>query len=167
MEFRPCLLVGLSLCGLILAALSGVAFADDSRDRTQFGHDITVGPQEEVVEVTCFGCNVRIRGKVKTDVTTFGGNVVVEDQGEIGSDTTAFGGNVRLEKGAEVNAVTVFGGRLQRDPEASVEGDVTTFTGSVWLFLIFGLPFVILGAFTALVVWLVRRTTRPAMPLAA
>lgn len=167
MEFRPCLLVRLSLCGLILAALSGVAFADEPRDRTQFGHDIMVGPQEEVLEVTCFGCNVRIRGTVKTDVTTFGGNVVVEDQGEIGSDTTAFGGNVRLEKGAQVKAVTVFGGRLQRDPEASVEGDVTTFSGTIWLFLIFGLPFVVLGAFVALIVWLVRRLTRPAMPLAA
>jgi len=166
-EFRPCLLVRLSLCALILAALSGVAFADEPRDRTQFGHDITVGPQEEVTEVTCFGCNVRIRGKVKTDVTTFGGSILVEDQGEIGSDTTAFGGNVRLERGAEVNAVTVFGGRLQRDQEASVEGDVTTFTGTPWLFLIFGLPFVVLGAFVALIVWLVRRLTRPAMPLPA
>lgn len=166
MEFLPSLL-RLSICSSILATLSVVALADQPRDRTQFGHDITVGPQEEVLEVTCFGCNVRIRGKVKTDVTTFGGNVVVEDQGEIGSDTTVFGGNVRLEKGAQVNAVTVFGGRLQRDPEASVDGDVTTFTGMVWLFLIFGVPFVILGAFIALIVWLVRRMTRPAMPLAA
>ncbi len=167
MGFARCLLVRISPCLVLLAALSGVARADDPHDRTQFGHDISVGPGEEVSEVTCFGCSVRIRGKVATDVTTFGGNIVVEDQGEIGSDTTAFGGDVRLDKGASVKSITVFGGRLHRDPEASVNGDVTTFTGGIWLLLIFGLPFVVLGALIALVVWVVRRLTRPAVPVTA
>jgi hypothetical protein len=36
-----------------------------------------------------------------------------------------------------------------------------------WLFLVFGLPLVILGAFVALVIWLVRRLKRPAIPVAA
>jgi len=92
----------------------------------------------------------------------------VEDQGEIGGDTTAFGGNVRLEKGIKVGGgVTVFGGRFYRDSSAAVGGDITNFSGSAWLLLIFGLPLILLGAFIALIVWLVRRLIRPAVPAAA
>lgn len=167
MGFRPSLLIRLSLCGLLLAALSDIAYANDPHDRTQFGHDITIGLEEQATDVTCFGCSVRVRGRVQTDVTTFGGGIVVEDQGEIGGDTTSFGGNVRLDKGAKVSSITVFGGRIHRDPEATVNGDITNFSGSIWLFLIFGLPFVFLGALIALIIWLVRRFTRPTMPVAA
>jgi hypothetical protein len=160
-------LICIVLCILLVAALSGPAFADSPRDRTQFGHDVSVAPGEEVTEVTCFGCSVRIRGKVSGDVTTFGGNILVEDQGEVGGDTTAFGGSVRLDNGAKVNELTIFAGRLRRDPGAMVGGDVTTFTGTIWLLLIFGLPFAILGGLIALIVWLIRRVTRPAVPLSA
>lgn len=161
------LFLRLSVLSLFVTGLCGFSFADSPHDRTQFGHDILVGPGEEVTEVTCFGCSVRIRGKVQTDATSFGGNIVVEDEGEVGGDTTAFGGGVRLDKGAKVSSITVFGGRLYRNPEAAVNGDVTTFTGSIWLVLIFGLPLVMLGAFIALVVWLIRRFTRPAVPVTA
>ncbi len=157
----------LLICLLGIAAFCGPAFADGSHDRTQFGHDIIVGPDEQVSEVTCFGCSVRIRGHVDADVTTFGGGIYVEESGEVGADTTSFGGDVRLDKGSTVHDITVFGGHIRRDPEASVEGDVTAFSGSVWLFLIFGLPFVILGAFIALIVWIVRRLTRPQVPVTA
>jgi len=155
------------MCLLGITAFCAPAFAENSHDRTQFGHDIVVGPDEQVSEVTCFGCSVHIRGHVESDVTTFGGSIVVEEFGEVGSDTTSFGGDVRLDKGAKVRGVTVFGGRVRRDPQASVEGDVTTFAGSYWLFLIFGLPFIVLGAFIALIVWFIRRLTRPPMPVAA
>lgn len=155
------------ICLLGTATLCTPAFADGSHDRTHFGHDITVGPDEQVNEVTCFGCSVRIRGHVDTDVTVFGGSIYIEESGEVGADTTSFGGDVRLDKGSTVHDITVFGGHLRRDPEASVEGDVTTFSGSIWLFLIFGLPFVILGAFIALIAWIVRRLTRPQVPVIA
>lgn len=156
-----------SLClVLLVAAVPGVAFAAGSHDRTQFGHDIMVGPSEEVSDVTCFGCSVHVRGHVATDVTTFGGNIVVEDQGEIGGDTTSFGGSVRLDKGAKVNAVTLFGGRLHRDPDAVVAGDVTAFSGAPWLLVIFLLPLMILGGIIALIVWLVRRNSRSQIPAA-
>jgi hypothetical protein len=96
------------------------------------------------------------------------GNIVVEDQGEIGGDTVSFGGNVRLEKGIKLGGdVSVFGGRFYRDSSATIGGDVTNFSGSAWLLLIFGLPLILLGAFIALIVWLVRRLTRPAVPAAA
>lgn len=157
----------LSLLSIFVIGLCGISFADSPHERTQFGHDILVGPGEEVTEVTCFGCSVRIRGKVQGDATSFGGNILVQDQGEIGGDTTTFGGGVRLDPGAKVSSVTVFGGRLHRDPEATVNGDVTTFTGSIWLVLMFGLPLVMLGAFIALIVWLIRRLSRPALPVTA
>jgi len=49
-----------------------------------------------------------------------------------------------------------------------VSGDVTNFSGTGWLFLVFGLPLVMLGAVLALIFWLVRRMVRrPAMPVAA
>lgn len=156
---------------LIFGALtvSIPAFADGSRDRTQFGHDIVVSSNDKATEVTCFGCNVRIRGQVASDVTVFGGSVVIEEDGQVGGDTTVFGGDLRLDNGSEVRNVTVFGGKIRRDPGATVEGDVTTFAGgaALWLFLVFGLPFVILGALIALIIWLVRRYSRPAMPIPA
>lgn len=156
-----------AISAALTVGLSGVALAEAPHDRTQFGRDISVGPGEVASDVTCFACSVRIRGKVTTDVTTFGGNIVVEDQGDISGDTTAFGGDVHLDQGTKVNAITIFGGRLYRDPSTVVSGDITTFTGTVWLFLIFVLPFIVLGAFIALIVWIVRRLTRPAVAVPA
>ena len=151
-----------------LLSVSMSAFADGSRDRTQFGHNIVVGPGEEVSEVTCFGCSVRVQGRVAGDVTTFGGGVVVEAQGQVGGDLTSFGGNLRLEKEANSGGdVTMFGGRIRRDESARIGGDISTFTGTFWLLLIFGLPFVILGALVALIVWIVRMATRRAAPVPA
>lgn len=156
-------------CFVLAGALSSTAFADDAHDRTQFGHSISIGPGEEAADVTCFACSVRVRGHVLGDVTTFGGSIVVEDGGQIAGDTTSFGGDVRLDKGVKVAGdVAVFGGRLRRDSAAVISGDVTNFSGTGWVFLIFGLPLVILGAFLALIVWLIRRLLRrPAMPVAA
>ena len=166
MGFSP---VRLLIWAFLVIALAASAVAQGSHDRTQFGHDITIGADESASEATCFGCSVHVRGSVDGDVTTFGGSVVVEQDASVGGDTTIFGGDVRLDGGATVKAVTVFGGRVRRDPGAEVEGDVTNFAGGagLWLFLIFGLPFVLLGAVIALIVWLVRRFTRPSVPVAA
>lgn len=154
---------------MFVAVLGTSALAQGSHDRTQFGHDITVGPDEKVSDVTCFGCTVRIRGQVVGDVTTFGGSVTLEREGVVGGDLTTFAGDVRLDGGAKVRDITVFGGRVRRDSQATVGGDITTFGGgaALWLFIVFGLPFLLLGAFIALIVWLVRRFTRPAIPVAA
>lgn len=157
----------LLLCVCVIASLSCAVFADNSHDRTQFGHNIIVGPGEQVSDVTCFGCSVRVRGEVKTDVTTFGGSIIVEEQGQVGGDLTSFGGDVRLEKGASVHEVTAFGGALRRDPGALVQGDVTNFKGGWWMFLIFGLPLVVVGGLIALIIWIVRIAIRPRVPVAA
>ncbi len=168
MWFPVRLLVRLLACLFLLAVLSTFALAKGSGDRTQVGHDITVGPDEEVSDATCFGCSVRVRGHVSSDVTAFGGSIIVEDQGEISGDVTTFGGGVRLDKEARVGGdLTVIGGQIRRDPAASVGGGVTNFAGSIWLFLIFGLPLVILGGIIALIVFLVRRLMRPSLPATA
>ena len=161
------LLVRLPLYILLFAMLSATVFAEGSHDRTQFGRDIVVGPGENASDATCFGCSVRVRGHIQGDATVFGGSIVVEDEGEISGDSTDFGGTVRLEKGAKVQSVSVFGGRFYRDDGAIVAGDVTNFGGSFWLALIFGLPLALLGAFIALIVWLVRRLIGPSVPVTA
>jgi hypothetical protein len=150
------------------AVFSPVAFADSPREHTQFGRDITIGTGEEASDVTCFGCSVRVRGRVLGDVTVFAGRVTIEEQGQVNGDTTVFGAGIRLDKQARVAGdVTVFGGELRRDSAASIGGDVTNFSGPAWLVLIFGLPLVILGAFIALIVWMIRRLTRPGVPATA
>jgi len=167
MEFQHKLIRG-PLFILFVLALSVPSFAAASHDRTQFGRDIVIGPGENASDATCFGCSVRVRGHIQGDATVFGGSIVVEDDGKVNGDTTCFGGNVRLENGATVQSVTVFGGHVYRDARATVLGDVTNFGGGpIWLVLIFGFPFVVLGAFIALIVWLVRRMTRHGVPVAA
>jgi len=168
MTFRLSLPARLFAFLFLSAFLSAAAFAGDTRDRTQWGSDINIGPGEQPSEVTCFGCGVHVRGKVTTDVTAFFGSVVVEEGGGIGGDTTAFGGDVRLDHGVKVGGdVVVFGGRVRRDPAASVGGDITDFASPLWLALIFGLPLAILGAFAALIIWIIRRLTQRAVPAAA
>lgn len=61
----------------------------------------------------------------------------------------------------------MFGGRIQRDPAATVGGDVTTMGGPGWMVLIFLTPLIFLGLFVALIVWVIRRLLRPAVPVAA
>lgn len=157
----------LSFSTLLVAGLSAAAFAGGSHDRTQFGHDIVVASGEEIGEATCFGCSVRVRGQVSGDVTTFGGSVITEEGGNIGGDATSFGGSVRLEAKSKIGGdLTVFGGAIHRDPESAIGGDVTNFSGGFWLVLIFVMPFIVLGAFIALIVWAIGRLTRPALPAA-
>ena len=155
----PLLLSALLVFG---AVFPSPVFADGSHDRTQVGHGITVGPDEQVSDATCFGCSVRVRGHVTGDVTTFGGSIVIEDHGQVSGDATTFGGDIRLDKEVKVSGdVTVFGGRLRRDPAAAVGGDVTNMGGPGWMILIFVIPLFFFGLFVALIVWLVRLLLRP------
>jgi hypothetical protein len=164
---RSGLFAWLSLCVLV-AGLPSATFGEASRERTQFGHDVIVGPGEEVSEITCFGGSVRVRGHVAGDVVAFGGNVVVEEDGSIGGDATVFGGGVRLEKTGKIGGdITIFGGNIRRDPESQVGGDITNFSGGFWLPLMVALPLIFVGAIVVLIIWLIRRLTRTGVAAAA
>jgi hypothetical protein len=152
----------------VLFLSSVAALADGGHDRTQFGSDINIGPNDEAGDVTCFFCSVRVHGHTNGDVTVFFGSIVVEDQAEVSGDVTDFGSGIRLSREAKVDGdVTTFGGQVRHDSAASIGGEITTFSGSIWLFLIFGLPLVVFGAFVALIVWGVRKLTRPSLPVTA
>jgi hypothetical protein len=161
----------LSACLLFAVAFTAISFADRSQERTQVGHNISIGPGEEVSEATCFGCSIRVRGHVSSDVTALGGSIIVEDQGQVGGDATAIGGGIHLNSGVIVHGdVTAIGGRIRRDPTATVGGEVSNLGGPGWIALIVLvalLPFVFFGLFVALIVWLIRRLLRPAVPVAA
>jgi hypothetical protein len=142
-----------------------MAFAKNPSDRTSWGNNITVGPNDQASDVTCIGCTIRIRGHVAGDATTVGGSIVIEDRGQVTGDVTAVAGNVRIDKEVKVSGdVTVVAGELRRDPEASVSGDVTALGGRGWIVPIILAPFVILGLLVAFVIWLVKRLSRPALP---
>jgi cytoskeletal protein CcmA (bactofilin family) len=168
MKYRLRSLRMLLACLLFCAGIATAARGDAARDLTQVGSNITVGPGQEVGEATCFGCSIRVRGRVAGDVTAFGGSIVVEDEGQIGGDATTFAGSIRLGKEVKVRGdVTVFGGRIQRDPAAAISGDLTTMGGPGWMIVIVLAPFIIFGLFVALIVWVIRRVLRPSVPATA
>ncbi len=159
------LLVGVTL---FCFALSGAAFAKDSPDYTHIGRDINIASGQAVGDVTCIGCSVHIRGQVSGEVTAVGGSISIEDQGQVGGDVTAVAGGVRLEQEAKVMGdTTVVGGELRRAAGAKVGGDVTSVGGPFWAPLILLAPLLIVGLLVALVIWIVQRMRRPAIPATA
>ena len=164
---RPYPLLGLAF--LLFSVLCSAAFGSENPSYAQFGHNINIGPNDKVGDLTCFGCSIHVHdgAEVASDVTTFGGSIVIDDQAQVAGDVTAFGGDIRLAKVRVAGDVTVLGGQIRRDPGASISGDVTSMGGRGWLVLIFLTPLLVLGLFIALIVWLVQRARRPSVPVAA
>jgi hypothetical protein len=163
MAHRLCSLI--SACLLIGLTLSTSAFAASKAENTSIGHSISIGPNEEVGEVTCIGCSIFVRGHVAGDATAVGGSISIEDQGQIDGDVTSVAGNVRLEKEVKVAGdVTVVGGEIRRNPEAAIQGDVTAMGGRGWIVPLMLAPFVFLGLLVAFMIWLVDRLRRSAAP---
>ncbi len=149
-------------------ALSLTAPAKDNPSYTHFGRNISIGPSDEVGDVTCIACSIHVRGLVAGDVTAVGGGVTIEDQAQVSGDVTTVGGDLRLTRSVKVAGdVTAVGGQVQRDPGASVSGDVTALSGRGWLLLVFVVPFMVLGLFVAFVIWLVQRMRAPSVPATA
>ncbi len=158
----------LSLALALVWFLGSGTLAYSSQDRTEVGRHVSIAPGDEANEVTCFGCSVRIRGHVKSDVTVFGGSVIVEDQAEVDGDITAFAGRVRLDDGVKVGGdVTVFGGHIHRNPGAFIGGDLIDFGNPGLIVLLALIPLVAFLALIALIVWLVRRLVWPTVPATA
>jgi hypothetical protein len=161
----PYLFPALALLGLLLPASS---FAVSNPSDTEIGHNITIGPNDQVGDLTCVACSIRVHGQVAGDITVVAGNIVIEDQSQVAGDLTAVGGDVRIDHGAKIGGdATVVGGELRRDPQAVVSGDVTSVGGHGWALPILLAPFIVLGLLVAFVIWLVQRLRHPAVPAAA
>jgi hypothetical protein len=153
---------------LVCLNLSSGARASDAPSYTQTGRNIEIAPNQQVGDLTCFACSIRVRGEVAGDVTAIGGSIVLEDQAQVAGDVTAIGGDMRLDQGVQVSGdATVIGGQLRRDPRAEVSGDVTSILGRGWLWPILLSPFIVLGLLVAFVIWLVQRLRTPSVPAAA
>jgi hypothetical protein len=133
-------------------------------DQVHIGQSITVGQNENVGDLVCIGCSIRVAGTCG-DVVAIGGSIMVD--GTVKGSVVAIGGGVVLGNSASVSEdlVTV-GGRLSRHPNAVVKGDVSVQSGALILMAIFLVPLLPLILIVALVVWLVRRNRRP-MPAPA
>jgi hypothetical protein len=151
-----------AFCMFAIFLVASATFAETNPDRFQMNHDIHIQADEKVGDVTCIVCSVYVRGQVSGDVTAIAGGVIAEAGSSIAGDVTTIGGNARVESGTQVAGdLTAIGGDLRRDPQASVAGNVTTIGGHGWVFLIFLLPFAILGGIIALIIWLIQRSRRP------
>jgi hypothetical protein len=151
---------------LIISLALAVPFAfakNDGSEITQFGRDIRIGADQKAADVTCFNCSVYVEGQVAGEITTFHGNIILQDGAMVGGELTAMLGDVRLGNDSKVaGELTVLGGKLRRPPTASVAGDVTVMEGAAWLYILVLSPFVFLAGVIALIVWAVRRRRRPA-----
>lgn len=94
-------------------------------DRTIFGSNARIEENEVVDDVTVFGGNVEVLGRVTGDLSVFGGNVYVKETGRIDGDASLMGGNLELKSGASVGKdVSIMGGSLYRAEGAVVGGEV-------------------------------------------
>jgi hypothetical protein len=148
---------------MIFLAPTTMLAAGANADRFQFNHNIQIQPDDKVGDVTCINCSVYVRGQVAGDVTTINGNIVAQSGAAIAGDLTSIRGNAHVENSAQVGGdVTAVAGSVRRDPQATVGGGVTSLGGGGWIFLIFLLPFAVLGGIVALIIWLIQRSRRPA-----
>jgi hypothetical protein len=157
-----------TLCVLTILLVPSTALeAKANADRFQISHDIHIQPNDDVGDVTCINCSVYVLGRVSGDVTTVNGSILAEQGATISGDVTTVRGNVRLESGTQVAGdLTAIAGTAHRDPQATVGGDFTSMGGGGWVFLVFLLPFAVLGGIVALIIWLIQRSRHPA-PVAA
>ena len=152
-----------TLCVFAVLMLPSAALAKASADRFQMNRDIRIQPDDAVGDVTCINCSAYILGRVSGDVTTINGSIVAQQGATIAGDATAVRGNARVENGSQVGGdVTAIAGTVRRDPQATVGGDVTSTGGGGWVFLVFLLPFAVLGGIIALIGWLIQRSRQPA-----
>jgi hypothetical protein len=97
------------------------------------GHirNLVVAPGQAFTEVHCFGCSIRIEGKVESELISILGGA--EIQGEVHGDVIIVGGGLRIGPKAVLGAdVIVIGGPVELDPSAQVTGEIIN---KWWLYL--------------------------------
>ena len=93
-----------------------MAAAGTSNDRVQIGRSIVVLPGENVGDLVCIACSIRVRGQTAGDVVAVAGSIWLEDGAQIAGDTVAVAGSVRLESNTKIGGdVVAVAGKIRRD----------------------------------------------------
>jgi cytoskeletal protein CcmA (bactofilin family) len=122
----------LPVVALAFAVLLPSAFAKGPADYTQFGHDIRIAADQKVGELTCFNCSVYVQGQVNGDITTFHGNIVIEQNAAVSGEVTSFLGQIRAANGSKIGGdATVFLGNLVLEQDGMLNGEATSFAGDI------------------------------------
>src|SRR5215469_5075219 len=122
----------LPVVALAFAVLLPSAFAKGAADYTQFGHDIRIATDQKVGELTCFNCSVYVHGQVNGDITTFHGNIVIEQNAAVSGEVTSFLGQIHAATGSKIGGdATVFGGNLVLEQDGMLNGEATSFAGDI------------------------------------
>jgi hypothetical protein len=139
------------------------ATANSSNDRVQFGSSISINDGEEVGDLVCIGCSIRVAGSCG-DAVAIGGSILVE--GEVRGDVVSIGGGVRLNDAARVNGdVVTIGGGLSRDSNSVVKGEIVSQGGGYVFPLLILIPLIPVILIVALIWWLITRASRPPAPV--
>mgnify|MGYP003889984545 CR=1 FL=1 len=72
-------------------------------ERVGFGESVHIPPGQTVDEVTSFGEDVRVDGRVLGDAASFGGNIVIGPTGRVDGDAVSAGGRVIIRPGGRVD----------------------------------------------------------------
>ncbi len=103
---------------------------DRGEDRVITGGNLVIEKNELAHDITVFGGNLDVLGKVTGDISVTGGNVIVRQGASVHGDVSTVGGNLTVEDGAEVEGdVGVVGGVLHRGKDAQIGGDITRTDG--------------------------------------
>lgn len=80
-------------------------------ERVSNGEDLEIGEDESVDSAVATGGNLIVRGRVRNDAVSIGGNVTLKPGAHVDGDAVALGGKVSVERGAVLKGNrTSFGG---------------------------------------------------------
>lgn len=151
-------LIVLAIFVFAAAVLPASARSGSNSDRVQFGSSINVGENEEVGDVVCIGCSIRVAGTCG-DIVAIGGRIELE--GHAKGDVVAIGGGARLGENAQVGGdVVTIGGQLARGNGSEVNGEIVSQGGGYVIPLLIIVPLIPVILIVALVWWLIVRSNR-------
>jgi hypothetical protein len=152
----------LSLSLLLFTTIATALAHASQGDQVHFGQSITVGEDESAGNLVCIGCSIRMDGS-SADIVAIGGSITIN--GSVKGDVVVIGGAVRLGENASVSGdVVTMGGGFWRDPHSVVGGSITSQSGALVILGLVLMPLIPVILLVALVVWLIGRNRRRAVP---